>query len=71
MQVLGIVIATLPVYIRSHEIVKSWPINGGIIAMGAFIGLVALFGCYGSRQQSQVILFFVSFQYLSCFYSWY
>ncbi|XP_066921208.1 tetraspanin-31-like [Clytia hemisphaerica] len=56
--VLGITIATLPVYIKSHEIVKSWPINGGIIAMGAFIGLIALVGCYGSRRQNQVILFF-------------
>ena len=36
--------------------------------MGAFIGLVALFGCYGSHQQSQVILFFVSFQLLYLIY---
>jgi len=56
--IMGLIIATLPVYFHVNQMLKSWPINGAIIAMGAFLVLLAIFGCYGSRKQHQIILFF-------------
>lgn len=63
---MGLLLATLPVYFQVHQLLKSWPINGGIIAMGALLIFLAIVGCYGSRKQHQIILFFVSFWQAIC-----
>ena len=55
---LGLLIATLPVYFHIQKLLKSWPINGAIVALGVFLVIVAIFGCYGSMRQHQVALFF-------------
>lgn len=56
--ILGLLIATLPVYFQIQKLLKSWPINGAIVALGVFLVIVAIFGCYGSLRQHQVALFF-------------
>lgn len=58
LMIFGLLISTLPVYFFVNKILKSWPINGGIIAMGVMLVVISLFGCYGSRRQHQIILFF-------------
>ena len=60
-QILALIIITLPVYFKVNALLKSWPINGGIIAAGVFLLLVAIAGIYGAWRQHQIILFFVSF----------
>ena len=61
LQILALIIITLPVYFKVNALLKSWPINGGIIAAGVFLLIVAIAGIYGSWRQHQIILFFVSF----------
>ena len=60
-QVLALILITLPVYFKVSLLLTSWPINGGIIAAGVFLLLIAVAGLYGSWRQHQIILFFVSF----------
>jgi len=56
--ILALIIITLPVYFKVNALLKSWPINGGIIAAGVFLLIVAIAGIYGSWRQHQIILFF-------------
>jgi len=56
--ILGLIIATMPVYFHVNKMLSSWPITGGIIAMGSLLVILAILGCYGSNKQHQVILFF-------------
>lgn len=51
------------VYAKASAKITSLPILGGVIACGVFLLLVAVLGVVGAIRHSQVILFFVSFEF--------
>jgi disulfide bond formation protein DsbB len=59
-QVVGFVLIIVGAYAQQTSIVTSVPLVGGIIAMGVFLGVVAVFGIMTASRHHQVGLFFVS-----------
>ena len=64
LQFLGLILIGVTAYAKVKIIQQlSLPILGGVIACGVFVILIALIGLIGAIRHSQVMLFFVSFEF--------
>lgn len=52
-------------YGRASAVVTNLPIVGGILACGVFLILISILGLIGAIKHHQVLLFFVSFKYIT------
>jgi len=55
---IGLILICIAAYGKKESILVSLPVLGGVIACGAFLLLVAIFGLVGAIRHNQIILFF-------------